>query len=122
MTIVAVEAGAITAPERDVQHVQLRLTHTSRIGVASYPHRRGPVLLRAWRPALGNQLSGMLRTHRDWRTLKAADGHPGECQKSPISIARAHAATGGKIGGITSIFLSETLALEPSQNVLRGPR
>jgi hypothetical protein len=34
-----------------------------------------------------------------------------------IAIAHAPSSTGGKIGGITSMFRPETTALEPSQNV-----
>lgn len=46
--------------------------------------------------------------------------HPAPPQKSPIAIARALRATGGKTGGIFGIFLPESIALEPSQNVFWG--
>lgn len=48
--------------------------------------------------------------------------HPAPPQKSPIAIARALRATGGKTGGIFGIFLPESIALEPSQNVFWRPR
>jgi hypothetical protein len=38
-----------------------------------------------------------------------------------IAIAHAPSSTGGKIGGITSMFRPETTVLGPSQNVLWAP-
>lgn len=41
-------------------------------------------------------------------------------QESPFVIARVRHRIGGKIGGISIFFQTETTVLEPSQNVFRG--
>lgn len=54
---------------------------------------------------------GILKARQDCRVPS---------QKSPIAIICGPAATGGKFGGIASILSSETLDLEPYQNVFWG--